>query len=51
MLLSFDNEQILMWRGKDWKSVTPEDRSAPLPSQVSTKDGLGSSGKSSPFIY
>ncbi|KAF9612301.1 hypothetical protein IFM89_038871 [Coptis chinensis] len=24
VLLSFDDEQILMWRGKDWKSIYPE---------------------------
>lgn len=24
VLLSFDDEQILMWRGKDWKSMYPE---------------------------
>lgn len=24
VLLSFDNEQILMWRGKDWKSMYPD---------------------------
>lgn len=24
VLLSFDDEQVLMWRGKDWKSMYPE---------------------------
>ncbi|KAJ4968389.1 hypothetical protein NE237_015090 [Protea cynaroides] len=28
VLLSFDEEQILMWRGKDWKSMYPEAPSA-----------------------
>ena len=44
MLLSFDNEQILMWRGKDWKSDISEDPSATLPSQARTNDGLCSTG-------
>ncbi|XP_022956896.1 CRS2-associated factor 2, chloroplastic [Cucurbita moschata] len=39
VLLSFDNEQILMWRGKDWKSDISEDPSATLPSQARTNDG------------
>ena len=45
MLLSFDNEQILMWRGKDWKSIISDDCSAPLPSRASSNDSLGSPGK------
>ncbi|XP_038892001.1 CRS2-associated factor 2, chloroplastic [Benincasa hispida] len=46
VLLSFDNEQILMWRGKDWKLVISDDRSAPLPTRVSSNDSSGSSGES-----
>ncbi|KZV17817.1 hypothetical protein F511_01626 [Dorcoceras hygrometricum] len=28
VLLSFDNEQVLMWRGKDWKSMYRDDTQA-----------------------
>lgn len=44
MLLSFDDEQILMWRGNDWKSMYPEGLSASLPNNLDTVggfDGLG----------
>ncbi|KAK4791045.1 hypothetical protein SAY86_031458 [Trapa natans] len=32
VLLSFDEEHILMWRGRDWKSMYPEPPSAHIPS-------------------
>ncbi|PKI62746.1 hypothetical protein CRG98_016845 [Punica granatum] len=36
VLLSFDDEQILMWRGRDWKSMYPEPPSAHIPFQSGT---------------
>ncbi|KAL8142410.1 hypothetical protein V2J09_015442 [Rumex salicifolius] len=39
VLLSFDDEQILMWRGHDWKSIYPE---PPIPS-TATEIGLSNS--------
>ncbi|KAK8968019.1 hypothetical protein KSP40_PGU013038 [Platanthera guangdongensis] len=41
VLLSFDNEQILMWRGKDWKSRYHTPFS--LVPKISTKDAESSS--------
>ncbi|KAK8954407.1 hypothetical protein KSP39_PZI002640 [Platanthera zijinensis] len=41
VLLSFDNEQILMWRGKDWKSRYHAPFS--LVPKISTKDAESSS--------
>ncbi|XP_044489945.1 CRS2-associated factor 2, chloroplastic [Mangifera indica] len=44
VLLSFDDEQILMWRGNDWKSMYPEGLSASVPNNLDTVggfDGLG----------
>ncbi|KAL5700384.1 CRS2-associated factor 2 [Ranunculus cassubicifolius] len=42
VLLSFDDEQILMWRGKDWKSIYPPAPSsyvaAPSSSDYGTSD-------------
>lgn len=37
VLLSFDDEQILMWRGKDWKSMYPEP-TVPLAEKGETDD-------------
>ncbi|XP_065876143.1 CRS2-associated factor 2, chloroplastic [Euphorbia lathyris] len=37
VLLSFDDEQILMWRGQNWKSMYPDVPSVKLP----TEDGSG----------
>uniref|UniRef100_A0A2N9ILP4 CRM domain-containing protein n=1 Tax=Fagus sylvatica TaxID=28930 RepID=A0A2N9ILP4_FAGSY len=45
VLLSFDNEQILMWRGQDWKSMYKEAPSAAIPPEVGIAGGLESSGK------
>lgn len=44
VLLSFDNEQILMWRGRDWTSMYQD---APLASnfpEVGIAGGLDGSG-------
>ncbi|KAL2925964.1 CRS2-associated factor 2 chloroplastic [Bienertia sinuspersici] len=35
VLLSFDDEQILMWRGRDWKSMYPDTPTSVLPSNAS----------------
>ncbi|KAH7570309.1 hypothetical protein ACOSQ2_018690 [Xanthoceras sorbifolium] len=43
VLLSFDDEQILMWRGKDWKSMYPEGPA--IPQNFDTAGGLNGSGK------
>ncbi|CAH2080527.1 unnamed protein product [Thlaspi arvense] len=43
VLLSFDNEQILMWRGKDWKSMYPE---APTSSLADVGNGFKGPGGS-----
>ncbi|XP_050206705.1 CRS2-associated factor 2, chloroplastic [Mercurialis annua] len=40
VLLSFDEEQILMWRGKNWKSLYGE-----VPSKADIKIGSDDSGK------
>ncbi|PIA37958.1 hypothetical protein AQUCO_02900067v1 [Aquilegia coerulea] len=39
VLLSFDDEQILMWRGKDWKSMYPDAPSSL--SDMGASDALG----------
>ncbi|WRX13859.1 RNA-binding [Theobroma cacao] len=46
VLLSFDDEQILMWRGQDWKSMYPEAPSTLLPSKSGISSGLDDSAKS-----
>ncbi|KAJ6897683.1 hypothetical protein NC652_024478 [Populus alba x Populus x berolinensis] len=39
VLLSFDDEQILMWRGQDWKSMYPEARpSISFPAELDGSD-------------
>ncbi|KAK2653056.1 hypothetical protein Ddye_012912 [Dipteronia dyeriana] len=38
VLLSFDDEQILMWRGKNWKSMYPEGPA--IPQNFDTAGGL-----------
>lgn len=44
MLLSFENEQILMWRGQDWKSMYKNAPLPAIPSKNGTAGGLESSG-------
>lgn len=47
VLLSFDDEQILMWRGQDWKSMYPEARpSISFPAELDIASGSDDSGKS-----
>ncbi|KAM7264318.1 hypothetical protein ACFE04_002001 [Oxalis oulophora] len=44
VLLSFDDEQILMWRGQDWKSIYPEARPASVPTKTNdTEDCVADS--------
>ncbi|KAJ8438515.1 LOW QUALITY PROTEIN: hypothetical protein Cgig2_024604 [Carnegiea gigantea] len=43
VLLSFDDEQILMWRGHDWKSMYPETPTL-LPSCSAALDDSGMNG-------
>ena len=38
MLLSFDDEQVLIWRGKDWKSMYPQDPVFPPAEATITSD-------------
>lgn len=45
VLLSFDNEQILMWRGQGWKSRYQKTPSASIPPEVGVAGGLDTSGK------
>ncbi|XP_021742935.1 CRS2-associated factor 2, chloroplastic-like [Chenopodium quinoa] len=45
VLLSFDDEQILMWRGHNWKSMYPDTPTALLTLDA-TVNGFGASGKS-----
>ncbi|GKV14530.1 hypothetical protein SLEP1_g25393 [Rubroshorea leprosula] len=45
VLLSFDEEQILMWRGQDWKSMYGETPSTSLPTKVGILSGLEVSAK------
>lgn len=47
VLLSFDNEQILMWRGQGWKSMYPEARSASISAVSDAANGFNSSGSRS----
>ncbi|XP_021293022.1 CRS2-associated factor 2, chloroplastic isoform X2 [Herrania umbratica] len=46
VLLSFDDEQILTWRGQDWKSMYPEAPSTLLPAKAGISSGLDDSAKS-----
>ncbi|XP_062158824.1 CRS2-associated factor 2, chloroplastic [Alnus glutinosa] len=45
VLLSFDNEQILMWRGRDWKSMYEYAPLASISPAVGIAGGLDGSGK------
>lgn len=45
VLLSFDDEQILMWRGQDWKSRYAEAPSASSPANVNDAEVFDGSGK------
>ncbi|XP_009115531.1 CRS2-associated factor 2, chloroplastic [Brassica rapa] len=38
VLLSFDDEQILMWRGRDWKSRFLDNPLTPIPSETNIAD-------------
>ena len=44
VLLSFDNEQVLMWRGQDWKSMYEDAPWASIPPEVGITGGLYGSG-------
>lgn len=44
VLLSFDNEQILMWRGRDWKSMYQDAPLASMPSECGIAGDTNSSG-------
>lgn len=44
VLLSFDNEQILMWRGRDWKAMYQDAPLASVPSECGIADDINSSG-------
>ncbi|KAL6969435.1 CRS2-associated factor 2 [Sarracenia purpurea var. burkii] len=44
VLLSFDNEEILMWRGQNWKSMYPEAPSASSPPDSETANVFNCSG-------
>ncbi|KAJ6356073.1 hypothetical protein OIU78_004232 [Salix suchowensis] len=45
VLLSFDDEQILMWRGQDWKSMYPEARpSISFPAELDIASGSDDTG-------
>ncbi|OMO80140.1 hypothetical protein COLO4_24212 [Corchorus olitorius] len=46
VLLSFDDEQILMWRGHDWKSMYPEGPSTLVPGKADISSGLDDSANS-----
>lgn len=41
VLLSFDDEQVLMWRGRDWKSMYPDTPTAWLDATVNGFHGSG----------
>lgn len=47
VLLSFDDEQILMWRGRDWKSRFLDTSSSPRTSHTNMRDDLDSSDEPS----
>jgi len=38
VLLSFDDEQVLIWRGKDWKSMYPQAPVFPPAEATITRD-------------
>ena len=44
VLLSFDDEQILMWRGKDWKSMYPRTPPVLSPAEAGIAGNLDESG-------
>lgn len=44
VLLSFDDEQILMWRGQDWKSMYTNAPLPAIPPKIGIAGGLESSG-------
>lgn len=44
MLLSFDEEQILMWRGHDWKSMYKRAPMTLSPVRDMTVNGMNRSG-------
>ncbi|XVF02487.1 hypothetical protein REPUB_Repub04eG0179400 [Reevesia pubescens] len=46
VLLSFDDEQILMWRGRDWRSMYGEAPSTLLPAKANISSGIDDSAKS-----
>ncbi|KAI8023033.1 hypothetical protein LOK49_LG03G00291 [Camellia lanceoleosa] len=43
VLLSFDNEQILMWRGQDWESMYPQAPYASSPADSDAANGFNCS--------
>ncbi|RYR18159.1 hypothetical protein Ahy_B03g062789 isoform B [Arachis hypogaea] len=45
VLLSFDDEQILMWRGKDWKSMFPQPPPLSRPSEAGITGNSDSTGE------
>lgn len=45
VLLSFDDEQILMWRGKDWKSMYPKPPPLFTAAEAGIKRNLDSTGE------
>lgn len=45
VLLSFEGEQILMWRGQDWKSMYTNAPLPAIPPKIGIAGGLESSGK------
>lgn len=47
VLLSFDDEQILMWRGRDWKSMYGDTSSNLVPVKADILSGIDNSAKSS----
>lgn len=44
VLLSFEGEQILMWRGQDWKSMYTNAPLPAIPPKIGIAGGLESSG-------
>ncbi|KAJ7953591.1 Crs2-associated factor chloroplastic-like [Quillaja saponaria] len=51
VLLSFDDEQILMWRGENWKSIYPEVSPALPASEVGIAVNLDNSGEAEDNHY
>ena len=43
VLLSFDDKQIFMWRGQDWKSMYGEAPSTLLPAKADISSGIDDS--------